>query len=90
MDGFQLILIGDAHDLPMIDVKAGKFSAKVNDWSSDVRPHLHTSLTDPLQLKASIGIMPFVNYFNLRVSHWEPLMDPWEFAVHVRPFSLRS
>ena len=28
--------------------------------------------------------MPFINYFNLKVSHWEPLMDPWEFAIHVR------
>lgn len=30
---------------------------------------------------------PFINYFNLRVSHWEPLMDPWEFSINVRlPF----
>lgn len=40
VDGFQLILIGDTHDLPMIDVKAGKFSATVNDWSSDVSRRL--------------------------------------------------
>ena len=37
----------------------------------------------PLQLDASVMIKPFINYFNLKVSHWEPLMDPWEFAVHV-------
>lgn len=35
-----MILIGDAHDLPMLDIKAGKFSARVNDWSSDVGPFL--------------------------------------------------
>ncbi|ORY90221.1 hypothetical protein BCR35DRAFT_261800 [Leucosporidium creatinivorum] len=69
IDGFQLILIGDLHDLPLMDVKAGKFTAKVKDWSSD--------------LDASVSIMPFINYFNLRVSHWEPLMDPWEFAINV-------
>lgn len=30
-------------------------------------------------------IKPYINYFNLKLSHWEPLMDPWEFAIHVRP-----
>lgn len=28
-------------------------------------------------------IKPHVNYFNLKVSHWEPLVDPWEFVVNV-------
>ncbi len=68
-DGFQLVLIGDSHDLPMLDIKAGKFAAKVHDWSTN--------------LDASVTIMPFINYFNLRVSHWEPLMDPWEFSINV-------
>ncbi|GAA6061937.1 hypothetical protein JCM10212_001505 [Sporobolomyces blumeae] len=69
IDGFQLILIGDMHDLPLLDIKAGKFTAKAKDWSTD--------------LDASVMIKPFVNYFNLKVSHWEPLVDPWEFVVNV-------
>ncbi|GAA5992083.1 hypothetical protein JCM10908_000736 [Rhodotorula pacifica] len=69
IDGLQLVVIGDMHDLPILDLKAGKFTAKATDWSSD--------------LDASVMIKPFINYFNLKVSHWEPLMDPWEFAVHV-------
>ncbi|GAA5969299.1 hypothetical protein JCM11641_007543 [Rhodosporidiobolus odoratus] len=69
VDGLQLILIGDMHDLPLFDVKAGKFTAKAKDWSTD--------------LDASVFIKPLVNYFNLKVSHWEPLMDPWEFGVNV-------
>ncbi|GAA5995177.1 hypothetical protein JCM5350_001861 [Sporobolomyces pararoseus] len=69
VDGFQLILIGDMHDLPLLDVKAGKFVAKAKDWSTD--------------LDASVMIKPHVNYFNLKVSHWEPLVDPWEFVVSV-------
>lgn len=24
-----------------------------------------------------------INYYNLKNSHWEPLMDPWEFALTV-------
>lgn len=48
--------------------------------------HHDSALTlAPLQLDASVMIKPFINYFNLKVSHWEPLMDPWEFAVHVSP-----
>ncbi|GAA5925213.1 hypothetical protein JCM10213_008734 [Rhodosporidiobolus nylandii] len=69
VDGLQLIVIGDMHDLPVLDLKAGKFTAKAKDWSTD--------------LDASVAIKPFINYFNLKVSHWEPLMDPWEFAVNV-------
>ncbi|BGP36549.1 Vacuolar protein sorting-associated protein 13 [Rhodotorula kratochvilovae] len=69
VDGLQLIIIGDMHDLPILDLKAGKFTAKAQDWSTD--------------LDASVMIKPFINYFNLKVSHWEPLMDPWEFGVNV-------
>ncbi|KAK4052926.1 Vacuolar protein sorting-associated protein 13 [Microbotryomycetes sp. JL221] len=69
VDGFQLVLIGDLHDMPILDIKAGKFTAKARDWSAD--------------LDASVTITPFINYFNLRVSHWEPLMDPWEFSINV-------
>ncbi|GAA94842.1 hypothetical protein E5Q_01496 [Mixia osmundae IAM 14324] len=68
-EGFQLVLIGDMHELPMLDVKAGKFSAKASDWSAD--------------LKASLTIDTFINYYNLRNSHWEPLLDPWEFTISV-------
>lgn len=37
VDGLQLIIIGDTHDLPALDLKAGKFTAKAKDWSTDVR-----------------------------------------------------
>lgn len=38
IDGLQLVVIGDMHDLPILDLKAGKFTAKATDWSSDVSP----------------------------------------------------
>lgn len=80
----------------MLDLKAGKFTAKAKDWSTDVRSSLPrlsrprsrstlTLLATCAQLDASVLIKPFINYFNLKVSHWEPLMDPWEFGVNVRP-----
>jgi len=34
--GLQLILIGDIHSLPMLDLNLRKFSVDVRDWSGDV------------------------------------------------------
>ncbi|GAA6006460.1 hypothetical protein JCM10207_004941 [Rhodosporidiobolus poonsookiae] len=88
VDGLQVIIIGDMHDLPVLDLKAGKFTAKAKDWSTDVglfsySRHCARARFRSLQLDASVLIKPFVNYFNLKVSHWEPLMDPWEFGINV-------
>ena len=37
-------------------------------------------------------IAPFINFFNLSTSHWEPLLDPWEFTIQaskqIEPASL--
>ncbi|SCV68005.1 BQ2448_126 [Microbotryum intermedium] len=69
LDGFQLVLIGDLHDLPVFDIRAEEFTAEVHNWSSD--------------LDAQVTIEPRVQCFNLRVSTWEPLVDPWRFSVNV-------
>ncbi|KDE03795.1 hypothetical protein MVLG_05736 [Microbotryum lychnidis-dioicae p1A1 Lamole] len=69
LDGFQLVLIGDLHDLPVFDIRAEEFTAEVRNWSSD--------------LDAQVTIEPRVQCFNLRVSTWEPLVDPWRFSVNV-------
>ncbi|CEH13766.1 Vacuolar protein sorting-associated protein [Ceraceosorus bombacis] len=61
--GLQLILIGDMHSLPMLDLNLRRFSVNVRDWSSEMR------------VRTSIGM--HVNYNNLSRSHWEPLIDPW-------------
>lgn len=34
-----------------------------------------------MQLDASVNIAPQINFYNLRVSHWEPLIDPWDFSI---------
>lgn len=61
--GLQVILIGDAHSLPMLDMNVQKFHVNVHDWSGDMR--VNTSLAT------------YINYYNLSRSHWEPLIDPW-------------
>lgn len=63
MQGIQLILIGDTHALPVLDCSISPFNVDVRDWSSDM--HAATS----------IGL--YLNYYNLKRSHWEPLVDPW-------------
>lgn len=31
-----MVLISDLHEMPMLDVRAAKFTARVEDWSADV------------------------------------------------------
>ena len=31
-----MVLISDLHELPMLDLHANKFTARVEDWSADV------------------------------------------------------
>jgi vacuolar protein sorting-associated protein 13A/C len=33
------VLISDLHELPVLDMKAPKFTAKIEDWSADVSCH---------------------------------------------------
>ncbi|KAG0246128.1 hypothetical protein B0O80DRAFT_498393 [Mortierella sp. GBAus27b] len=69
IQSIQLILIDDLYSLPMLDFKLDRFDLEVKEWSSDMK--VHTVL------------QPSINYFNVRNSHWEPLLEPWQFVVHV-------
>ncbi|CAG8559398.1 1542_t:CDS:10, partial [Racocetra fulgida] len=64
----RLILIGDEHDIPMIDGSCDKIDIEIVDWSS--------------QLSVDVAVSTYVNYFNLTNSHWEPLIEPWQYNVH--------
>ncbi|KAH8120322.1 vacuolar protein sorting-associated protein vps13 [Phellopilus nigrolimitatus] len=70
MQGFRLVLIGDFHEAPMLHLKAKTFSVSVTDWSRK----LHATTMIPLT----------IDYWNLKNSHWEPLIDPWSFTVAMR------
>ncbi|KAN0063379.1 Vacuolar protein sorting-associated protein 13 [Thecaphora frezii] len=61
--GLQLIMIGDAHSLPVLDLNIRKFSVDLSDWSRD--------------MQGSTSVSLYINYYNLSRSHWEPLIDPW-------------
>ncbi|GES89872.1 vacuolar protein sorting-associated protein vps13 [Rhizophagus clarus] len=66
--GTRLVVIGDEHNIPMIDASANQFSVDVSDWSS--------------QMSVDATVSTYINYFNLTNSHWEPLVEPWQYSLH--------
>ncbi|KAJ5532503.1 hypothetical protein N7494_009055 [Penicillium frequentans] len=69
IDGVRVILIGDLHDLPLLDWSVKKFNVDVRDWSST--------------LSVDTNFDTFVNVFNFSKSAWEPLIEPWQLGFHV-------
>lgn len=66
--GARLVLIGDVHELPVIDMNVKPFEVKVLNWSTE--------------LSAETRIESAVNIYNYAKSTWEPLLEPWPIAVY--------
>lgn len=66
--GARLVLIGDVHELPVLDMNVKPFETKILNWSND--------------LSAEIHLESFVNIYNYSKSTWEPLLEPWPIAVY--------
>lgn len=62
-------MIEDLHDLPFIDASLEPFVVHVNDWSR--------------ALSVDIGFNLQASNFNLRNSHWEPIIEPWKFDIKI-------
>ena len=69
IEGVRVILIGNLHDLPLLDWSVKKFNVDVRDWS--------TALT------ADTNFDTFVNVYNFSKSAWEPLIEPWQLGFHM-------
>lgn len=69
IDGVRVILIGDLHDLPLLDWSVKKFNVDVRDWSST--------------LNADTSFETFLNVYNFSKSAWEPLIEPWQLGFHM-------
>ena len=69
VEGIRVILIGDVHELPILDLGINSFSATAADWSSDLR--------------AETAISMYTNVFNFSKSAWEPLIEPWHVGLGV-------
>ncbi|KAL7754164.1 Vacuolar protein sorting-associated protein 13 [Sorochytrium milnesiophthora] len=70
--GIKVVLIDDMNDLhlPMIDMSVGEADISISDWSTGLR------VSAPLSLA--------INYYNVRNSHWEPLVEPWQTQINYR------
>ncbi|KAI1324409.1 vacuolar protein sorting-associated protein 13 [Xylariaceae sp. FL0255] len=69
LEGLRVVLIGDVHELPILDLSVKNFTASAADWSSD--------------LKAEAAIEMYVNVYNFAKSAWEPLLEPWQVGMGV-------
>ncbi|KUJ15268.1 putative vacuolar protein sorting-associated protein 13 [Mollisia scopiformis] len=69
LEGMRVILIGDLHELPILDLSIKNFTASANDWSSSLR--------------ADTSIDMYINIYNFAKSSWEPLIEPWSLGLQV-------
>lgn len=66
--GARFVIIGDVHELPVLDVKVQPFEARAINWSTD--------------LSAEVHFESFINIYNYARSAWEPLLEPWPITVY--------
>lgn len=69
IDGVRVVLIGDVHELPILDLSIKNFTASAADWSSS--------------LKAETAIDMYINVYNFAKSAWEPLLEPWQVGLGI-------
>ena len=69
VDGIRVILIGDLHELPLLDWSVKKFRVDVRDWSAS--------------MTADLNLDTFINVYNFSKSAWEPLIEPWQLGFHM-------
>lgn len=69
VEGVRVVLIGDLHELPILDVGVNEFTAAAENWSSN--------------LKAEVAVDVYSNIYNFSKSSWEPLLEPWQVGLGV-------
>ncbi|KAK4695061.1 vacuolar protein sorting-associated protein 13A/C, partial [Lecanoromycetidae sp. Uapishka_2] len=69
IEGIRVILIGDLHELPLLDWSVKKFNVDVRDWSS--------------AMTGDTSFDTYINVYNFSKSAWEPLLEPWQIGFHV-------
>lgn len=66
--GARFVLLGDIHELPVIDANLNAFETKVINWSTELSAECH--------------LEPYVNIYNYAKSIWEPLVEPWPVSIY--------
>ncbi|KAG6005238.1 hypothetical protein E4U21_000317 [Claviceps maximensis] len=69
IEGVRIVLIGDLHELPILDIGIKNFTATAENWSSN--------------LKAESAIDMYSSVYNFSKSSWEPLLEPWQVGLGV-------
>lgn len=69
IEGVRVVLIGDVHEMPLLDWRVKKFGVDVRDWSG--------------ALTADTSVDTLVNVYNFSKSAWEPLIEPWQLGFHM-------
>lgn len=69
IEGVRVILIGDLHELPLLDWSVKRFSVDVRDWSSS--------------MTGDTSFDTYMNVYNFSKSAWEPLIEPWQLGFHL-------
>ncbi|KAF1998257.1 vacuolar protein sorting-associated protein-like protein vps13 [Amniculicola lignicola CBS 123094] len=69
IDGIRVVLIGDVHEMPMLDWRVKKFGVDVRDWSG--------------AMTADTSVDTLINIYNFSKSAWEPLIEPWQLGFHM-------
>ncbi|PHH90856.1 hypothetical protein CDD83_2455 [Cordyceps sp. RAO-2017] len=69
VQGMRIVLIGDLHELPILDTGIKEFTATAENWSSNLR--------------AEAAIDLYSNVYNFSKSSWEPLLEPWQVGFGV-------
>jgi vacuolar protein sorting-associated protein 13A/C len=69
IEGIRVVLIGDVHEMPMLDWRVKKFGVDVRDWSG--------------AMTADTSLDTLINVYNFSKSAWEPLIEPWQLGFHM-------
>jgi len=69
IEGIRVVLIGDVHEMPMLDWRVKKFNVDVRDWSGAT--------------VADTSLDTLINVYNFSKSAWEPLIEPWAVGFHM-------
>lgn len=69
IEGLRLVLIGDIHELPILDMNIKPFSVSAKDWSSEI--------------DAVASLETYANIFNYSRSSWEPLVESFPISFHL-------
>lgn len=69
VEGVRVVLLGDVHELPILDMSVKNFTANAENWTSN--------------LKAETALEMYVNIYNFAKSAWEPIVEPWQVGFGV-------